>query len=168
MTDWSQWINERFPNAASEWVKGALESENAVLVPANQFLDICRKLRLDDAAKFDQCHCISGLDRKEYLEVVYHLFAFSRNERIVLKVRVPREDGRIPSIVELYPSADWHEREVYDLTGVWFDQHPDLRRILLPDDWEGYPLRKDYKFPEFYQGWRVAADDTDRTARPVN
>jgi len=107
-----------------------------------------------------------------HLEVVYHLSSFSVRPtnpatgkpgimRFVLKVHVPRwKDGKagslpeVPSVVSLWGGADWHEREVYDLTGVWFTGHPDLTRILLADDWEGHPLRKDYEFPLEYHGIR--------------
>jgi NADH-quinone oxidoreductase subunit C len=107
-----------------------------------------------------------------HLEVVYHLSSFSVRPvnpatgkpgilRFVVKVHLPRwKDGKVgelpelPSIVSLWGGADWHEREVYDLTGVWFTGHPDLTRILLADDWEGHPLRKDYEFPLEYHGIR--------------
>jgi len=70
-------------------------------------------------------------------------------------VRVPKDNPHVPSVESVWKTANWHEREAYDLIGVVFDGHPDLRRILLPDDWEGHPLRKDYKVPEFYNGMKV-------------
>ncbi len=167
-TDWKEWIAAKFPTANPEWIVEALESEKAVLLPAISFEKIVRALRTDDAARFDSLHCLTAIDRKDCIEVVYILYAFSRNERLNLKVRVQREKPEVPSIVELYPSADWHEREVFDLFGVFFLNHPDLRRILLPDDWQGHPLRKDYVQPEFYQEWKIAAEEEHRTARPVN
>jgi len=92
------------------------------------------------------------VDRLDRFEVVYHLASLSHGHRIVLKAIVPRDDPHIASVAAIYPTANWHERETYDLMGIVFDGHPDLRRILLPDDWEGHPLRKDYVFPESYHG----------------
>jgi len=168
MIDWRDWVEEKFPDSKPEWIQEALEDEKSLLLPTEQFDTIVRALRLDDQARFDSLHCIAGVDRKQYIEVVYILFAFSRNERLKLKVRANNELQEIPSITELYPSADWHEREIYDMFGVYFRNHPDMRRILMPDDWEGHPLRKDYVQPEFYNGWRIAAEEEHRTARPVN
>jgi NADH-quinone oxidoreductase subunit C len=107
-----------------------------------------------------------------HLEVVYHLSSFSVRPahpvtgkpsilRFVIKVNLPRwKDGKVgdlpevPSVTSIWGGADWHEREVYDLSGIWFTGHPDLTRILLADDWEGHPLRKDYEFPLEYHGIR--------------
>lgn len=88
--------------------------------------------------------CASGVDRIEHFEVVYHLMSLSTNGLVGLKVLVPKEDPHAPSLTGVWRGMDWHEREIFDLFGILFDGHPDLRRILLPDDWEGHPLRKDY------------------------
>jgi NADH-quinone oxidoreductase subunit C len=77
------------------------------------------------------------------------------NVQITLKVEVPRQHGTLPTVCDIWRTAEWHEREAYDLYGMRFAQHPDLRRILLPDDWEGHPLLKDYQVQEFYHGIRV-------------
>jgi NADH-quinone oxidoreductase subunit C len=144
-----------------------------IVEPAN-LVDVCRYLRDDSQLKFELLSCISGVDYFEpdpkkapkagyepHLEVVYHLQSFTHRHRITLKVILPRwQDDKpgklpeVPSITGLWAAADWHEREVYDLTGVWFTGHPDLRRILLSEDWVGYPLRKDYEFPLEYHGMR--------------
>ncbi|MGL4421139.1 MAG: NADH-quinone oxidoreductase subunit C [Gemmataceae bacterium] len=90
-----------------------------------------------------------------HLEVVYQLSCTQQpGRRLMLKVILPRENPRLPTVSHLWRTADWHEREVYDLFGVQFENHPDLRRILLADDWDGHPLRKDYEFPLEYHGIR--------------
>jgi NADH-quinone oxidoreductase subunit C len=95
------------------------------------------------------------------IEMVYHLWSTAARASLVIKVILPRwADGKpgqppeVPSVAGVWRTADWHEREVYDLSGVWFTGHPDLRRILCPEDWEGYPLRKDYEMPAEYHGIR--------------
>jgi NADH-quinone oxidoreductase subunit C len=88
--------------------------------------------------------CASGVDRLDQFEVVYHLQSLATGRLVGLKVAVPKEDPHTPSLTGVWRGVDWHEREVFDLFGILFDGHPDLRRILLPDDWEGHPLRKDY------------------------
>ena len=90
---------------------------------------------------------VTGVDRfpiEPRFELNYHLLSLSRRETIRLRVRLPGEDPVIESVIPVWPTANWHEREIFDLFGVRFEGHPNLRRMLLPDDWEGYPLRKDY------------------------
>ena len=145
-----------------------------VVVEPSDLVDVCRYLRDDPQLRFDLLNNISGVDYLEpdpkkvakagfdpHLEVVYHLQSFTHRHRITLKVILPRwrdnkagELPQLPSLTGLWGSADWHEREVYDLIGVWFTGHPDLRRILLSEDWVGHPLRKDYEFPLEYHGIR--------------
>jgi NADH-quinone oxidoreductase subunit C len=145
-----------------------------VVVEAGDLVAVCRFLRDDSRLRFEILNCISGVDYLEpdpkkapkagfepHLEVVYHLQSFSHRHRLVLKVVLPRwkdnksgELPEVPSVTSLWRTADWHEREVYDLSGVWFTGHPDLRRILLSEDWVGHPLRKDYEFPLEYHGIR--------------
>jgi NADH-quinone oxidoreductase subunit C len=113
--------------------------------------------------QFNSLMCLSGVDygAGKSLGVVYHLQSMTLMHQIVLKVDLPRESPAIPSVALIWRTADWHEREVYDLFGVRFEGHPDLRRIFLPDDWEGHPLRKDYVVQEFYQDIRVPFPDLD-------
>jgi NADH-quinone oxidoreductase subunit C len=145
-----------------------------VVVEPADLLDVCRFLRDDPRLQFDLLNCISGVDYLEmdpkkapkagydpHLEVVYHLSSFRQRHRFVLKVILPRwknnQPGQlpeVPSVCSLWRTADWHEREVYDLSGVWFTGHPELTRILLAEDWTGHPLRKDYEFPLEYHGIR--------------
>ena len=96
---------------------------------------------------FDYLNCLSAVDRiaSGELEVVYNLSSLSQPTKVLMRVRVPREDPIIRSVVSLWSTADWHEREAFDMMGIRFDGHPDLRRILTSEDWVGYPLRKDYQ-----------------------
>lgn len=113
-------------------------------------------LRDDEALQFDFCSCVSGVDYNDgKLGAIYHLASMVHKHKIVLKAFCTRENPHIQSVATVWGGANWHEREAYDLLGIIFDEHPDLRRILLPYDWEGYPLRKDYKVPEFYNGMKV-------------
>ncbi len=99
----------------------------------------------DGPGAFISLHCLTGVDRKEAVEVVYHLYSFEHRVMLTIKVILPNADLTIDSITPLWAAADWLEREVYDLLGVRFAGHPDLRRILNPDTWTDHPLRKDFK-----------------------
>jgi NADH-quinone oxidoreductase subunit C len=145
-----------------------------VVVEPADLLEVCHFLKEDLRLRFEFLNCISGVDYLEpdpkkapkagfepHMEVVYHLSSFTHRHRLVVKVILPRwKDNQsgslpeVPSVTSLWGTADWHEREVYDLSGVNFIGHPDLRRILLSEDWEGHPLRKDYEFPLEYHGIR--------------
>ena len=128
-----------------------------VTVEASAIHDISHHLRHDEALQFDLLMCLSGVDYgpEKSLGVVYHLASMSLRHKMTVKVEVPREGGSLPTVADIWPTADWHEREAFDLFGMTFDNHPDHRRILLPDDWEGYPLLKDYEVQEFYGDIRV-------------
>jgi NADH-quinone oxidoreductase subunit C len=136
-------------------VKADAPVDPFITVAPQAIRDIVLFLRDDAAMQFDYLSCLSGLDRKGTLEVVYHISSLTLKHKLVLKVSVPTDHPDVPSIESVLKSANWHEREAYDLFGIMFTGHPDLRRILLPYDWEGYPLRKDYEVPEFYNGMRV-------------
>ncbi len=122
-----------------------------VVVKKESLKEIAEYLKEEELA-FDYLMCLSGVDWKEYLEVVYHLYSFRHRHKIVIKVKLEKENPRIASVSSIWKTANWHEREAYDLFGIIFENHPDLRRILLPEDWEGHPLRKDYVFPKEYKG----------------
>jgi NADH-quinone oxidoreductase subunit C len=127
------------PGEATDWP--------TVLVPRNRLLDVARLLRGDPALRFDVLVEVTAVDwwpAEPRFEVVYHLVATDVPARLRLKVRVGGDDARVPSVHTVWPSADWLEREVWDLFGIVFEQHGDLRRLLMPEDWSGYPLRKDY------------------------
>jgi NADH-quinone oxidoreductase subunit C len=165
-------LEERFGAAVTGKKLDAIDPW--VSVDVSRLVEVCRFLRDDPRLKFDLLNCMSGVDYLEpdakkapkagfdpHLEVVYHLSSFVHRHRFVLKLILPRwKDGvagqppEVPSVSGVWATADWHERETYDLCGVMFTGHPDLRRILLAEDWEGYPLRKDYEFPLEYHSIR--------------
>lgn len=127
-----------------------------VRVASSAICRISAFLRDEEDLLFDTVMCLSGVDYPpEHLTVVYHLYSIIRRHRIVLKTDLPRDCPRLSSVEGVWPAASWHEREAYDLLGIVFEGHSDLRRILLPDDWEGHPLRKDYSVPEFYNGMKI-------------
>jgi NADH-quinone oxidoreductase subunit C len=125
-----------------------------VAVQPAAILDVCRFLHDTPDLAFDCLSNQSGVDYKAkgVIEVVYHLFSFRHRHWIVLKVDVPRDDAVLPSVEGVWKAANWQEREIYDLLGVTFEGHPDLRRLLMPEDWIGHPLRKDFVEPEEYHG----------------
>lgn len=128
-----------------------------VVVTPDSVNEICTFLANDEALQFDSLMNLAGHDpgAESELEVVYHLYSTSLDHYFTLKVLTSREEPSVASIAELHRTADWHEREAYDMYGIRFEGHPDLKRILLEEDWEGYPLRKDYVPAEFYRGMRI-------------
>jgi NADH-quinone oxidoreductase subunit C len=121
--------------------------ETTVVVPREHLRRATEYLSSEPSLHFSFLSDITTLDRfplEPRFEVNYHLLSIDRRERLRLKVRLAGADCVVPSVTSVWPTANWHERENYDLFGIRFDGHPDLRRILMPDDWEGYPLRKDY------------------------
>jgi NADH-quinone oxidoreductase subunit C len=140
---------------------GGLQS--ALLIDADHIAEVCLELRNNPETYFDFLSCLSGVDygtETNRFGVVYHLASIPYKTQLTLKIS--KENNRdladlpsFPSIYSVYRSADWHEREAYDMLGIFFEGHPDLRRILMPDDWEGFPLRKDYKNAEYYKGIKI-------------
>ncbi|MEU3352739.1 NADH-quinone oxidoreductase subunit C [Streptomyces sp. NPDC037389] len=131
---------------------------------------VARTLRDDPALRFELCTGVSGVhlpgDKGRELHAVYHLRSITHNRLIRLEVSAPDADPHIPSIVDVYPTNDWHERETYDFFGMVFDGHPALTRIMMPDDWQGFPQRKDYPLggiPVEYKGARIPAPDQRRS-----
>jgi NADH-quinone oxidoreductase subunit C len=120
------------------------------IVEAGKIVEECKSLR--DEKGFDCLSCLSGVDAADHFEVVYHLFSYRTKEDLVLKVSLGRENPSLPSVSSVWPSADWMERETHELFGIVFEGHPDLSNLLLPEDWVGHPMRKDYKEQEQYHG----------------
>jgi NADH-quinone oxidoreductase subunit C len=135
----------------------------ALLIAPNQIAEVCLELRNNPNTYFDFLSSITGVDygvEAGRFGVVYHLASIPYQTQLTLKISTENDRSldnlpTFPSITSVYRTADWHERETYDLLGIFFENHPDLRRILLPDDWEGFPLRKDYKAAEYYKGIKV-------------
>jgi NADH-quinone oxidoreductase subunit C len=119
----------------------------STIVPPDQLLELCGMLRDDPALRFDYPGDILGLDYMDYFEVVYQLRSFTHGHDVTIKCRTDREEATLPSVVSIWPGADFQEREIYDMYGITFTGHPNLSRILLWDEFEGFPLRKDYGIP---------------------
>jgi NADH-quinone oxidoreductase subunit C len=145
-----------------------VESNDNALQPSitilpDKILEICQFLHTNQSLYFDFLACITAIDNgieKNTLDVIYNLTSIPFEHNLMLKITIPRnlEDEplpKVPSLTQIWKTADWHEREAYDLVGIDFEGHPDLRRILLPTDWQGHPLRKDYQEQEIYHGMKV-------------
>jgi NADH-quinone oxidoreductase subunit C len=134
----------------SHWVTEIVEAlaEVTAIVPGLHIVDVCTALKSSEDAKFDFladiCGVDRGIDEEPRFEVNYHLFSTTKHHRLRLKVLVNESNLHVPTVTGVWRTANWHERETFDLFGIIFDGHPDLRRILLPDDWQGYALRKDF------------------------
>jgi NADH-quinone oxidoreductase subunit C len=131
---------------------------------------VAQMLRDDELLRFEVCASVSGVhypeDTGREMHVAYHLLSMTHNRRIRLEVSVPDSDARLDSVVAIYPAADWHERETWDMFGVIFEGHPALTRILMPDDWPGHPQRKDYPLGGIdveYKGASVPPPDQRRS-----
>jgi NADH-quinone oxidoreductase subunit C len=136
-----------------------IEGKTVISVSPENWSEISAILKNESKLNFDYLMCISAYDKgdNKVYGAAYNFYSTVNNH--YLEVRVEAEDGTsIPSVVELWKAADWHEREAYDMMGLKFEGHPYLRRILLSDDWEGYPLRKNYKEPDYYHGLPVPKD----------
>lgn len=135
-----------------------------VVVAAEDLKKVMHILFEHEQLYFDYLSCLTGIDNgpeKGTMEVIYNLYSIPYNYHFTVRVIVDRNKGgealpSVPTIADIWKSADWHERETYDLLGINFEGHPDLRRLLMPSDWEGYPLRKDYKEMKKYHGIKVA------------
>ena len=133
-------IKLKFPEASQE------DGTKAVVIPRESLPEFARYLK-ESALAFDNLHCVTATDRKERFEVVYIFYSLQKRHTVTVKVNLAPQDLKVESLAGLWRSADWLERETYDLLGITFLNHPDPRRILNPYDWKGHPLKKDYEHP---------------------
>lgn len=163
-------IADRLPGGVLA-VRHEGRGEVALDVRADALREVCAALRDDAASPMDFLMLVSGVDHPDTGEVmvVHHLESSTTGVRLAVRCRVPREGDacRVASVADLWPAADWHERETWDLVGVRFEGHPDLRRILLPEDWDGHPLRKDYEFPREYHGIPCSVEYAEAKGIPL-
>ena len=139
-------LQARFPDVPIRRARGEALRDPTLVMPADRLVELCTFLRDDPELDFAILSWVAGVDylpRHPRFEVVYHLLSISKNGRFVLKVRLGEQDPRVATVSAVWPTANWHERETYDFYGIVFEGHPDLTRILLPEAWEGWPLRKD-------------------------
>ncbi|MCE5322671.1 NADH-quinone oxidoreductase subunit C [bacterium] len=135
-------IRDSFPDAVLE-SKDVFGTLNIKIKP-EALVEICEMLHSLDQTPFDYLADVTAIDWKDRIEVVYHMTALASNTKLALRVDLDKDKPEVESVTSIWKGANFQEREVYDLMGVVFTGHPDLRRILLPEDWQGYPLRKDY------------------------
>ena len=148
MTDKLHAFVEKLKKKNESWVTGVAEGhgEVTVTVPRESIVEVCRFLKEKHSFDMlaDLCGCDRGPEEDPRFEVNYHLFSTKHYNRLRLKVLLSEDEAHVSTVTHIWRTADWHERETYDLVGVIFDGHPDLRRILLPSDFDGHALRKDY------------------------
>ncbi|MFL6229476.1 MAG: NADH-quinone oxidoreductase subunit C, partial [Pyrinomonadaceae bacterium] len=141
--------------AHPEWVRDVVRAfgETTIVVPREAIAEVCRFLKTTQGLEFTMLSDLCGVDRgpeeDPRFEVNYQLFSTTKFHRLRLKVLLAEDDPRVPTVTSVWRTANWHERETFDMFGVYFDGHPDLRRILLPDDWQGHALRKDFPLRGF-------------------
>ena len=146
-------LKVRFGDSVGDF-SGTRPDNSGTTVARDALKEVAGFLKKEPGLEFDCLSNLSGVDypKRNVIEVVYHLYSYRHRHLFVLKVEAVRDDPVVPSLTSLWGHADWQEREVFDLLGVRFDGHPDLRRILMPEDWPGHPLRKDFVEPEEYHG----------------
>lgn len=149
-----QSLKTRFGDAVIELQDAGFDPAFVVVAPG-AILQVARFLRDDPSMKFDSLMCLSGVDYKDSFAVAYHLHSLSLRHKVGVKALLPKEDPRLDSVDSVWPAANFMEREAYDMFGINFSGSIDLRRVLLPEDWPGHPLRKDYVYPESYHGVKV-------------
>jgi NADH-quinone oxidoreductase subunit C len=142
-------VKEQITEKILQWIPEAQVSENAqfpeIIVPKDKLHFLAKNLKLDENTQFDYLFCLTGVDWPDKLSVVYHLTSTKYNHSVVLKTfTADRENPEIDSVSDIWRTAEYHEREIFDLFGIRFNNHPDMRRLFLDDDWKGYPLRKDF------------------------
>ena len=166
-TEIAEKIKQEFPEQVIDVVE--FRDQVSVIIKRDRILQVCRYLHDDAALSFDHLKDLCGVDylnKKEVrFEVVYNLYSIRHHHMIRLRAEVPENDPTIESVTPIWAGANWHERECFDMFGIRFKGHPDMRRILMPEDWEGYPLRKDYplKGPAPEQEWSGLTEVIERS-----
>lgn len=145
-------LNDNYPNYIIE--SFPVDKHPRIHLAAAHWLEIAEYIKHDPDLNLNYLMCISGVDyvADDKLACVYDLRSMTHKHEFAFKVFTDRNAPAIASVADLWPAAEWHEREIFDLFGIDFPGHPDMRRILLPEDWIGHPLRKDYEFPREYHG----------------
>ncbi len=164
-------LAEAFPGLDDAIERVVVDRDELTLhIVPSRIVDVCKAMRDDEALRFELCSSVSGVDYlggdERRLHVVYHLTSMTYRRRVRLEVAVTVENPYVPSVTSVYPTADWQERETYDMFGVVFEGHPGMTRILMPDDWEGHPQRKDYPLggvPVEYKGAEIPPPDRRRS-----
>jgi NADH-quinone oxidoreductase subunit C len=164
-------LEEAYPGFADAIEKVVVDRDELTLhVRPDKVAEVCQVMRDDESLRFELCSSVSGVDYlgsdDRRLHVTYHLTSMTYRRRVRLEAAVSVADPHLPTVTSVYPTADWQERETYDMFGVIFDGHPSLTRILMPDDWEGHPQRKDYPLggvPVEYKGAQIPPPDERRS-----
>jgi NADH-quinone oxidoreductase subunit C len=144
---------------SSEPVADANSSPKIITVSSHDLREVCAELLKNSTTFFDMLSCITPIDngvQTGTMDIVYNLYSIPFNHHVAIKIVIPRDGSEVASISDIWKTANWHEREAFDMFGIKFTGHPDLRRILMPADWDGHPLRKDYKQQEYYREIKVA------------
>ena len=146
-------LKARFADAIGDLAGTRRDNRCATVAPA-RIAEVCGFCKTDPELAFDCLSNLSGVDypKRNVIELVYNLYSYPHRHLFTLKVEAPRDSAVVPTVTGVWSHADWAEREVFDLLGVTFTGHPDLRRLLMPEDWPGHPLRKDFVEPEEYHG----------------
>lgn len=145
-----QRLSERFPDKVLETIDR--KPDPFIVIDASSLIELARFLHDDPDCAMDCLSNETGVDYKDRIEVVYHLFSYKHRHGCIFKVKLPRDNPAVATVEEIWHAANWMEREIFDLLGVTFEGHSDLRRILMPEDWPGHPLRKDFVEPLEYHG----------------
>ena len=146
-------LRDRFGAAVGD-LAGTRRDNFCATVEPGRIAEVCAFAKTEPGLELDCLSNLGGVDypKRNVIEIVYHLYSYKHRHIFTLKVGAPRDNPVVPTVSGIWSHADWQEREVFDLLGVTFEGHPDLRRILMPEDWPGHPLRKDFVEPEEYHG----------------
>lgn len=167
LTELKSILENELKLGSSVQVQEAVPSDPCLIVSADKLIDVMKFLRDQSSLEFNFLQVVSAVDYialpatderaevKPRVEVIYVLYSFARKMYLNVKVVLPRDAAKVHTVSHLFRAANWYERECFDMFGIEFVNHPHLERILLPEDWVGYPLQKDYKFPEEYNGMKV-------------